>query len=309
MGLFWQSMPAGVTGNPFSAAQLPPSGLSLDGTGNLDASAAMGMGLGIGLSIATMLAQIFRPAAADMGGMDLMSNNLMGNNMLGASTGSPNNFFQPWGMMATGAPTMANYGALGMDGSTAALVQSINTRMGSALSGLGPWVQNLIAQDQMAKAQKAAAGQTEAQTGNGNLVPYSASGSDTHDHTEEETGSDTTETIAAVRNPDGSNVRATETLADYKNRFGVTSMGIWGDKEHQKRRSDHNSGDAVDLGIHNDLDLGQKVADALVSEAKERGIKYVIFNKRIWTPSEGWHAYSKAASMPHTDHVHVSFNR
>jgi hypothetical protein len=36
-------------------------------------------------------------------------------------------------------------------------------------------------------------------------------------------------------------------------------------------------------------------------------VKYIIFNRQIWNPSQGTRPYS--GSNPHTTHVHVSFNR
>lgn len=121
-------------------------------------------------------------------------------------------------------------------------------------------------------------------------------------------GSSGTQPIGAGRNSDGSNVRATQTLEDYKERFGVTNLGIWGDEAHQKRKSDHNTGDAVDLGVSS-IDQGNQVRDALLQEAEARGIKYIIFNRQIWSAErsdEGWRPYT--GSNAHTSHVHVSFN-
>jgi hypothetical protein len=96
-------------------------------------------------------------------------------------------------------------------------------------------------------------------------------------------------------------------MKDYKQRFGVTNLGIWGDEAHKKTKSDHNTGDAADLGISS-ISQGQQVADALLQEAEARGIKYIIFNRKIWSverKNEGWRPYT--GSNPHTDHVHASF--
>lgn len=113
--------------------------------------------------------------------------------------------------------------------------------------------------------------------------------------------------IPAGRNPDGSNVRATQTMEDYKERFGITNLGIWGDEAHKKRKSDHNTGDAADLGIKS-TEHGNEVTAALVAEADARGIKYIIFNGKIWSADkrdQGWRDFS---GDPHRTHVHVSFN-
>jgi len=90
---------------------------------------------------------------------------------------------------------------------------------------------------------------------------------------------------------------------------GVRMSGIWGDKKHRQRESDHNTGNALDIGIVN-IDQGNKIAEQIISQAKEKRVKYVIFNRRVWNPQEGWHKYipTKAnGNNPHTTHVHISF--
>ena len=107
----------------------------------------------------------------------------------------------------------------------------------------------------------------------------------------------------------GANPIAEQTWNDISSDFkGVKHLGIWGDKRHQKTKSDHNTGDALDIGIV-DLDQGSKIAQKLLQEANDRNIKYVIFNKQIWNPSisNEWRPYK--GDNPHTSHVHVSFNR
>lgn len=89
---------------------------------------------------------------------------------------------------------------------------------------------------------------------------------------------------------------------------GVSNYGIWGDRKHRKRVSDHNTGDALDIGITN-IAQGNQIAQKFVSEANQRNIKYIIFNRRIWNPSisDSWRPYT--GPNPHTGHVHLSFNR
>lgn len=78
--------------------------------------------------------------------------------------------------------------------------------------------------------------------------------------------------------------------------------GIMGDQAHQARKSDHNDGNAIDLGIIPERDpLGGQIAEMLLRDPR---CKYVIWNRRIWTPDRGWHAYTGAS--PHTEHVHLS---
>lgn len=80
--------------------------------------------------------------------------------------------------------------------------------------------------------------------------------------------------------------------------------GIMGDAAHQQRKSDHNDGNALDIGIIPESSpLGFDIAELLLADSRT---KYVIWNRRIWTPDRGWHAYTGAS--PHTEHVHLSIH-
>jgi hypothetical protein len=84
----------------------------------------------------------------------------------------------------------------------------------------------------------------------------------------------------------------------------VENWGIWGDEKHKARKSDHNTGDAIDIAIKgND---GAKVTGEIVANATANNVKYIIHAGKIWKPSTGWADYS--GSNPHDEHVHVSFN-
>lgn len=110
--------------------------------------------------------------------------------------------------------------------------------------------------------------------------------------------------------PAGENPMARKTFKDFQTEFsGITNMGIWGDKRHREENpsSDHNTADALDIGVQN-IDQGNKVAEKLIKEAKDRNIKYIIFNNRIWNAKTNtWEKYT--GSNPHKTHVHTSFNR
>lgn len=102
---------------------------------------------------------------------------------------------------------------------------------------------------------------------------------------------------------------AEQTWQEVSSQFeGVKNLGIWGDKKHQTRKSDHNTGDALDIGI-TDLNQGTEIAQKLIKEAQDKNISYIIWNKQIWNPSvsNSWRPYD--GENPHTNHVHVSFNR
>ena len=113
-------------------------------------------------------------------------------------------------------------------------------------------------------------------------------------------------------NNTGVNPMAQKTWDDVSKTFkGVSNAGIWGDRSHKARKSDHNTGDALDIGI-NSITAGNQIAQKLINEAPDRNIKYLIFNRRIWNPQVGWQTYTPNKSNgnnPHTTHVHVSFSR
>ena len=108
--------------------------------------------------------------------------------------------------------------------------------------------------------------------------------------------------------PPGENPMARKTFRDFQTEFsGITNMGIWGDARHREKKSDHNTADALDIGIKN-IDQGNQVVQKLIKEAKDRNIKYIIFNSRIWdAKSNTWSAYY--GDNPHKTHVHTSFYR
>jgi hypothetical protein len=113
----------------------------------------------------------------------------------------------------------------------------------------------------------------------------------------------------APRSSSETNPVAEQTWEEVSTQFpGVKHLGIWGDKRHQKTKSDHNTGDALDIGI-TDLNQGTEIAQKLIKEAQDKNISYIIFNKQIWNPSvsNSWRPYN--GDNPHTSHVHVSFNR
>lgn len=85
--------------------------------------------------------------------------------------------------------------------------------------------------------------------------------------------------------------------------------------------SDHGSGNAVDFMIPNYAstagnERGWQVAQWTRKHAKELGVTYVIWDKKIWSvqrDEEGWREYTRyaptaGATLLHRDHVHVSFS-
>lgn len=83
------------------------------------------------------------------------------------------------------------------------------------------------------------------------------------------------------------------------------SDGIMGDAAHQKRPSDHNLGNAVDI-THDPASGcdGQVIADLAIQDPR---VTYVIWNAQIYNrarAAEGWRPYK--GSNPHRHHVHIS---
>jgi Transglycosylase SLT domain len=98
--------------------------------------------------------------------------------------------------------------------------------------------------------------------------------------------------------------------------FGVRSIGGWravGSVE----ASDHPYGRAIDVMIAypspRGRALGWRIARWAVANAETLDVKYVIFNRRIWTRSRAWHGYRHPSdacdcnpTLRHDDHVHIS---
>lgn len=92
-------------------------------------------------------------------------------------------------------------------------------------------------------------------------------------------------------------------------RSKVSDGGI-GDAAHDARTSDHNpiagTGQVCARDFTHDpaggLDCGSLAARLVGS--RDARIKYVIWNRQIWTPSVGWRSYT--GQNPHTSHLHLS---
>lgn len=96
-------------------------------------------------------------------------------------------------------------------------------------------------------------------------------------------------------------------------RRSKVSDGSIGDAAHASRSSDHNPWvKSGSTGIVTARDYTHDpaggldcnwLAQKLVTSGDKR-IKYVIWNRRIWTPGVGWQAYK--GSNPHDHHLHLS---
>lgn len=85
------------------------------------------------------------------------------------------------------------------------------------------------------------------------------------------------------------------------------SDGIMGDAAHQRRRSDHNLGNAFDLTHDPTHGVDCNALSRLV--ITDERVTYVIWNRQIYNrarAAEGWRPYS--GQNPHTHHMHVSIH-
>lgn len=91
------------------------------------------------------------------------------------------------------------------------------------------------------------------------------------------------------------------------------SDGICGDEAHQRRKSDHNDGNAFDLthDPFNGLDtyaIARMLAEAVL-EGKEPRVKYIISHGQIFSQRNGKWAWRKyTGPNKHDHHMHVSIN-
>ena len=105
------------------------------------------------------------------------------------------------------------------------------------------------------------------------------------------------------------------------------SDGSIGDAAHQKEVSDHNPDETGSVPIHDadhinevhaiDVDNNlresdltmEKVVQFLLGRCRsgaEKRLRYIIYNRRIWSASSGWVQKAYAGPSPHTEHAHFS---
>lgn len=105
------------------------------------------------------------------------------------------------------------------------------------------------------------------------------------------------------------------------------SDGAVGNEAHAATESDHNPDETGNVPIHdadkvnevhaidvdnnlNESDLTmEKVVQFLLGRCRsgaERRLRYIIYNKRIWSASSGWVQKTYTGTSPHTEHAHFS---
>jgi len=86
--------------------------------------------------------------------------------------------------------------------------------------------------------------------------------------------------------------------------------GIMGDRRHRLRRSDHNLGNALDIthdpahGV--DASRLARGFQHQMSHNSGGRLAYIIWHRRIASPSSGWEWRPYRGSNPHIGHVHLS---
>ncbi len=97
---------------------------------------------------------------------------------------------------------------------------------------------------------------------------------------------------------------------------GVTSIGGYrpGNIAGTSTPTDHASGKALDIMMKElSSKEGWDIANYIVNNAAELGVKYVIWDKQVWSArNSSWRPYSHPgggsnATLDHRDHVHISF--
>lgn len=102
-------------------------------------------------------------------------------------------------------------------------------------------------------------------------------------------------------------LRLIETIYPYYGQDGV----IGGYREDAL--NDHPSGQALDImmrgGAHDEADVidGHQIAAFLMINARELGVKYMVWRQQIWYPGREWRLMNDRAdwTQNHMDHIHV----
>jgi hypothetical protein len=120
-------------------------------------------------------------------------------------------------------------------------------------------------------------------------------------------------------------------VADFRTAFPAkdrSSDGSIGDAAHQTETSGHNPDDTAgsraeysdadskaevravdvdsDLRDPRGVTMQQVIDRMLLTPADLRRLRYIIYNRRIWSRNTGWQPRAYTGSSPHTEHAHFS---
>ena len=84
------------------------------------------------------------------------------------------------------------------------------------------------------------------------------------------------------------------------------SDGTVGDTSHSARKSDHNPNARNSVNAFDITYPGVDPKAIIAAVSKHPAGNYVIFNRKIYTRSNGWKAEPYSGASPHTEHLHVS---
>lgn len=110
--------------------------------------------------------------------------------------------------------------------------------------------------------------------------------------------------------PNGLQENAARGAAAVRKAFGFD--GAIGGLGKRDNPSDHPDGNAIDVMTNSNVELGEEIADFFVANRDALGVKYVIFNRTIWSARNDWQPRRMAdrgsPTANHVDHPHISFN-
>ena len=84
------------------------------------------------------------------------------------------------------------------------------------------------------------------------------------------------------------------------------SDGTVGDTSHSARKSDHNPNARDSVNAFDITYPGVDPKAIIAAVSKHPAGNYVIFNRKIYSRSNGWKAEPYSGASPHTEHLHVS---
>jgi hypothetical protein len=121
----------------------------------------------------------------------------------------------------------------------------------------------------------------------------------------------------------------TQLRTDFNNAFPLrshTSDGWIGDAAHQAETSGHNPDDTigvkaeysdadsvpevraidVDSDLNSSMTMFQVVKQILDNPNNTKRLKYIIYNRVIWSRNTNWEPHEYTGSSPHVEHIHAS---